>query len=268
MKRFFTTFTLLILIFALVVSVVSAENTTLKEILEKGKMVVGINAMILPLGYTEATTGKIVGLTPDLLKLYTDKLGVELELRDFEWNGLFGALETKKVDFLAPNLTTTIPRTAILGLTDPVLFTGSRAIVAVDSKIKTAADLNSEDITFAQTKGSVYVKVVGRLFPKAKILQFDNFLDDLNAIASGRADVNMDDELVILFVGLKGHLDKFRVLEENFASNTYRWTARMDDYDLIKSINVFLQEVRLNGTYKELYEKWFEQPWNARVIGY
>ena len=244
------------------------QDDSLKQILERGKVIVGVAAYIKPLAFTNPETGEIVGLIPDLVSLYAKKLDVEVQYNDYKWAGLFPALDTNKVDFLAAHITTTIPRTAKLNMTLPYVYTGSRILVRKDLPVKDLADLNSDKYTFGESKGSMYVEVVEKQFPKAKLNRYDSFTDSLQAMKAGRIDVTLDDEVIILFSGLKGNDDKFRVLSDNLSPQSYRWACRMGDDQLRRSLDVFFQEIKLSGEYKALYEKWFGIPWEPRVLGY
>jgi len=134
----------------------AADQTALERILNRGKIIVATDASIKPLSFISSKTDKIEGFEPDLAKLYAEKLGVEIELMDYSWAGLFPALQSGKVDLVAANITMTIPRTAKLGFVEPWLITGGSVMVRKDAVYKSLEDLNSEDVTIGATKGSVY----------------------------------------------------------------------------------------------------------------
>ena len=246
----------------------SAEQTnTLQEILNKGKATVGVAAYIKPLSFTHPQSGEIVGLFPDLVNLYAKKLDVKVELMDFKWAGLFPALDTKKIDFVAAHVTTTIPRTAKLNFTHPTLFTGARVLARKALGASKLSDLNSEKITFGASKGSNYLQVIEKTFPKAKIARYDTLIDTLQAMKIGRVDATADYEVIVLFTMLQGNEDKFVLFKENLFPQTYRIACRPEDTELRRSLDVFLEEIKLNGEYKEIYEKWFGMKWEPRYIG-
>ena len=245
-----------------------SEPSTLQQIVSRGKVIVGVNAYLRPLEFTNPQSGEIVGLIPDLVNLYAKKLDVKVEYSDFKWAGLFPALETKKVDFLAGNITTTIPRTAKMEFTHPFLFTGERLILRKTLNIFKLADLNSEKITFGVSKGSIHIETVEKRFPKAKLQRFDTFVDSVQALKAGRIDASIDDEINVLFTGLQGNEAQFMVLPDNLWPQTYRFACRLGDVELRRSLDVFFEEIKLTGEYKEIYEKWLGQKWEPRYIGH
>jgi ABC-type amino acid transport substrate-binding protein len=246
----------------------AADHTgALDEILSRGKVIVGVAAYIKPLAFSNPQTGDIEGFMPDLVRLYAQKLDVKVEFMDYKWAGLFPALDTKKVDFLAAHLTTTMPRTAKMDLSRPFLYTGSRVLVRKAVKADKLEDLNSEKITFSQSKGSMYNQVVEKRFPKAKIQRFDTFADTLQALKTGRVDATVDDEVIILFGGLQGNENQLKALKDNLSPGTFRFAARRGETEMRRSLDIFIEEIKLTGEYKELYEKWFKTKWVPQVIG-
>lgn len=265
-------FTVLLIVLIFVVSgnslAIGAEKTALERILDRGEIIVATDASIKPISFTNAETGEIDGFVIDLAKLYAKKLGVKIVIRDYSWAGLFPALETDKVDLITAHITTTIPRTAKLGFVGPWLYTGANAIVKIDAPYKSIKELNSEDVTFGQEKGSIYPDIVREHFPKAKLLIFESLTDYIQALLIGRIDVALGDEPVIKLSALQGNEDKLRVLPECYMPQTYSWAAKLQDRDLRKSLDIFFREIKITGEYAEIYKKWLKEDWKPKVIGY
>jgi ABC-type amino acid transport substrate-binding protein len=246
----------------------AAEPNAMSQVLGRKKLLVGVSAHIKPLAFTDPSNGEIVGLVPDMVALYAAKLGVTAQFNDYDWAGLFAALDTNKVDMLAAHITTTMPRTHQLNLSEPFLFTGAQILTRKELPVQSVNELNSDKFTFGETKGSVYVDVVTKTFPKAKLLKYDSFVDSLQAMKAGRIDASLDDGVIVLFSGLRGNEEKFKVLPENLAPQTYRLACRPGEDEFRRSLDIFLEEIKLTGDYKALYEKWFGIPWEPRQIGY
>ena len=269
LRKYFT-----VLLIALTVVVIgsslalAADQNVLERILDRGEIIVGTDASIKPLSFTSSETDEVEGFIPDLAKLYAKKLGVKIKIRDFSWSGLFPALETGKIDLIAANITTTIPRTAKLGFVEPWLFTGACALVRKDAPYKSLKELNSEDVTFGQTKGSYYVETVQKDFPRAKVKKFESLAEWVQALLTKRIDVVIDDELVIKLSALQGNEDKLKVIPENYMPQTYRWSANIEDTHLRKSLDIFFQEIKITGEYAEIYKKWMKEDWQPKVIGF
>lgn len=125
---------------------VSSEKDALQRIVESGKIVVGIEAAHPPISNTDPATGEISGLSVDLINLYAQKLGVEVEFKQVEWAALIPGLTSGDTDVVADSLTRTVPRSASLNLSNPFFLTGTTALLRADEEnLKTWEDLNSPD---------------------------------------------------------------------------------------------------------------------------
>jgi len=269
LRKYFTVLLIVLTIVMIGSSLaIAAEQTALERILNRGKILAGVDASIEPVSYVSAETGEIEGFVVDLAKLYAKKLGVGIEIRDFGWAGLFPALETGKIDLIPANITTTIPRTAKLGFVEAWLYTGANAMVRIDAPYKNLKDLNSKDVTLSAVRGTVYCDTIPVDFPKAKLLQFESVAEAIQALLMKRVDAHIDDGMTIKISSLPGKEDKLRVIPDNYMPQTYRWATKLENRDLRKSLDIFFQEIKLTGEYAEIYKKWMKEDWQPKFIGY
>lgn len=111
----------------------------------------------------------------DLINLYAQKLGVEVEFKQVEWAALIPGLTSGDTDVVADSLTRTVPRSASLNLSNPFFLTGTTALLRADEEnLKTWEDLNSPDVKLGITEGTVYADTCAELFPEAEILTFQS----------------------------------------------------------------------------------------------
>lgn len=244
-----------------------AAQNTLQKIKSSGTLTVAVFASSKPLSFVDPQTGNITGFAPDLIRLYAKKLGVKVQLHNYNWSGLFPALLTDKVDVVAANVNTTIPRTVTLGLTIPWFFTGGSIAVQAGSPYRTLADLNRKGVVIAAIRGSAYVAELKHDFPKATVQQYDALTDVVQALLTKRVDALVLDHLSVLS-GIAGHEKQVYVIPETFVPVTYSFAARPNDYALQYSLNTFFRMIKLNGEYQALYKKWFGHAWKPKVIGY
>lgn len=244
-----------------------AEENTLQEIMERGKLIIGEDCAVQPWAFRNPETGEIEGFIIDLARLYANRLGVELEIKDFEWAGLFPALFQKKVDLLAAHMTVTVLRSAQVTFTDPWLVLGSKALVRADSPLEHLEDINQEGVVITNTPASVYTQMAREDFPKATIKAFPKGSDCVQAVLHGRADVLLEDEPPLL-IYMQNFPGKFKILPEYYTREFFAWAVRQGDWALRDSINIFLREIKLTGEYAELYKKWLGKEWEPTLLGY
>ncbi len=78
------------------------EDSKLQEILDKGKFILGTSADYPPFEFHALVDGKdtIVGFDIEIANYIADELGVELEIKDMEFDKLLGGLSTGMLDIV------------------------------------------------------------------------------------------------------------------------------------------------------------------------
>src|SRR3546814_15635818 len=96
----------------------SASADTIDDIKKRGKLIVGVKADYAPYGFLDSS-GKIVGLEPDLAQDVADVLGVELELVPVVSSNRMQFLEQGKIDLMIATMTDTAERRGVVDMIDP-----------------------------------------------------------------------------------------------------------------------------------------------------
>ncbi|MEL7556726.1 MAG: ABC transporter substrate-binding protein [bacterium] len=246
-------------------SVVETKDT-LQKIIENGKIVVGVRARFPPIGQINPATNEIEGLVIDLINFYAQQLGVKVELRNVEWAALIPGLTNKDFDMLACHMTRTVARTASIALSDPFFLTGTTAIIPAASKLTTWSDLNSKDVSIGITEGNVYINVIEKNFPNAKMVTFAGKIEWTEALKAGRISCVLDSELAGRDM-MKLYPGVFKLLPDDFLdTETYGFSFRYGDWGFKNSLDLFLQEIKQNGKYGEIYKKWMGMDWKPSTI--
>jgi len=105
-------------------------GTSLDEIKANGKLVIGTSADYPPYEFHKTIDGKdeIVGFDIDIAKEVAKDLGVELEIRDMDFNGLLIAMQAGKVDMVFAGMTPTAERKENTDFTD-IYFTANHTFM-------------------------------------------------------------------------------------------------------------------------------------------
>ena len=243
------------------------EQNHLQKVVSDGTLTAAVFASVKPLSFVDPSSGEIEGLVPDLIRLYAKDLGVKVKLVNYDWSGLFPALLTGKVDVVAANVTTTIPRTASLGLAGFWLFTGARMAVPKGSPYHALADLNKKDVVIGCARGSAYVKKVEHDFPNTTVKQFQTLTDMVQALMTKRVNAIVADQLTIE-AGVHGHEADISVIPETYVPQTYSFATRPNDFAMQNSLNTYFRLIKLTGEYQKLYKKWFGTDWKPMTVGY
>jgi polar amino acid transport system substrate-binding protein len=89
-----------------------------------------------------------------------------------------------------------------------------------------------------------------------EVRQFSNNVEALMDLEIGRVDAVVVDEIVGRYY-ISKKPDIYRVLEENLGQEIYGVGLRMEDEAFLNELNRILDEMKADGTAKEISEKWF-----------
>lgn len=96
-----------------------------------GKLVMATNAAFEPYEYIE--NEKIIGIDVDMAQAVCDKLGMELEVTDIEFDAIIAAVQSGKADIGVAGMTITEDRLKSIDFTDPYT-TATQVIIVKDNK--------------------------------------------------------------------------------------------------------------------------------------
>lgn len=239
----------------------NAVDTSLEDIKEKGKFVVGLDATFAPMGFTDEA-GEIVGFDIDLAKAAAEKMGVEVEFQPIDWDSKSMELSSGKIDVIWNGFSISEERKKEVLFTDPYLTTGQVIIVKADSDIKTKADLAGK--TLALQDGSTSEEALKadaatyESIGDENISRFKENTEVLMEVEAGRADAAVIDEIFVRYYLAKENMtDKFRVLEESFADEDYGVGGRLQDVSFMTALNDAIKECISDGTAAKCSEEWF-----------
>ena len=74
-----------------------------------------------------------------------------------------------------------------------------------------------------------------------------------------RSDAIVCDEVLARYVIKQRGEANYKVLEDNFGDEEYGIGVRKEDNELLDNLNKALNECKEDGTYKDIYNKWFAE---------
>lgn len=218
---------------------------------ETTQIIMGTNAEFAPFEYREGKD--IVGFDIDISKKVAEKLGKELKIEDMEFGGLIAALESGKINFIAAGMSKTEARAKQVDFSKSY-FTASQLITvkADDTSITNGDDLKGKKIGVQLgTTG----EEVAREIEGAEVISFDKGAIALMDLTNGKIDaVVLDAEPTKNYT--KGN-DKVKVLDEQLTDEEYSIAVPKGDTELLEVINQVIDEMKENGEYDQLINKYF-----------
>ena len=204
-------------------------------------------------------------MIPDIINGYAAELGVKVKWEPLEWSTLIAAVNNGKVDMMAAHMTMTIARTANITFTDPWISDASMACVRADSSFNSLADLNQPGVKIGSGEGSSYNEIIPQLFPNAELVILPTTAWQ-DALKTGRIDAMYDDS--ISFPGpISRSNGELRLIDEKQGAFLYGFGVPMGDEIFKDSLDVYLQTIKSDGRYGDIYQKWFGLEWNPNTSG-
>ena len=237
-----------------------------EKIQEKGEIVLGMDDAFPPMGYTDTTTGEIIGFDVDVAKEVFSRLGVELKLQPIEWNSKEMELDGGNVDMLWNGYSYTEDRAKKQTLSDAYMKNNQVILVKADSSYQSFADLagkslgvqsdSSAEDALESDEAKEFRESLGEIVP------IDDYSKAILEIENGLIEAIAIDEVVARFY-LTNDPGAYRIIEkedgtvESLAVEDYVIGFRKGDQALCDKVNETLKEMKADGTLGAISEKWF-----------
>lgn len=86
------------------------------------------------------------------------------------------------------------------------------------------------------------------------MLEFDNYQDAFTALKTGKGDALTTDDAILY--GMSAQDPNYEVVGETFTDEPYGIAVQKGNSEVVKAINDTLAELKTNGEYDKIYEKW------------
>jgi len=200
--------------------------------------------------------GELVGFDIDLIHAIADEAGFELEVETTNFDGIIPGLQTGQFDIAIAGIGITEERKNVIDYSDPYFESGLAIGVPIDNEeIEGIEDLEGK--TIATRLGSTSSAYIKENIEGADPSEFEQLDQAYLAVENGSADaVLYDDPNVRYYIQTAGE-DKLKVVGDLYQAEDYGIAVTKGKPELVEAINDALATLRENGTYDELYEKWF-----------
>ena len=224
----------------------AAELTTV----EAGKLTMATNATFPPYEMT-TDSGEIEGIDVDTAKAIAEKLGLELQIDDMDFDAALLSVQQGKADIVMAGVTVTDERNAVMDFSDSYATGIQSIIVPNDSEIASPDDLAGKKIgTQRGTTGYIYCSDD---FGEDSVVAYDNGLTAVQALNNGQVDaVVIDDAPAKEYVAANPGL---KVLDTSYAEEDYA-IGMAKGSALEDAVNKALEELKADGTLQSIVDKY------------
>lgn len=225
-------------------------------LVQPGKLMVCTHLAYKPFQFKDESN-KTVGFDVDLMDLVAKKLGVTQEIVDIEFEQITsGAVfAAKKCDAAAAAITIRPDRQKAALFSDPYFSATQALLVASDSTVTDLADLKGKVLAVqAGTTGQDYAKE-NAAANGYTVKVFDDMPSGANAVLAKTVDAAINDNGVVYNFASSNPGTK--VVKEFDTSEKYGFSMGKDNTALLTVVNEVLKTAKADGTYNDIYKKWF-----------
>ncbi|WP_166264007.1 transporter substrate-binding domain-containing protein [Marinobacter caseinilyticus] len=210
----------------------------------------------VPFEMMDQKTGEMIGFDMEIIAEVAKRAGFEYDLNTMDFNGIIPALQTGNVDIAIAGITITEEREQIVDFSDPYYDSGLRILTRVgDDSIKELKDLEGKKIG-TKIGSTSYDFLTKNLAKNDGVTPYPGSADMYMALMSGSVDaVFYDAPNVGYFARTKGE-GRVTTIGKLYEGQQYG-IALKDGSEWVDDVNKALAEIKADGTYKAIYEKWF-----------
>ena len=230
----------------------SAELTTVTP----GKLTMSTNAAFPPYEMT-ADDGSFEGIDAEVAEAIADKLGLELQIDDMDFDAALLAAQNGKSDMVMAGVTVTEERQTVMDFSNTYATGIQVVIVPEDSDIASIEDMTGKMIGVQRgTTGDLYcsASVEDGGFGEENVTPYDNGLTAVQALQNGQVDcVVIDNAPAQEFVKANPGL---KILDTEYANEDYAIGVAKGNTQLLDAINGALEELEADGTLQSIVDKY------------
>ena len=234
----------------------SATLNKLDSIQKSGKLVVALEGAWQPWSYHDSSD-TLVGYDVEVSRAIAEKLGVEPEYVESDWDSLFAGLDAGRYDMVCNGVEVTEERAKTYDFTTPYGYIHTALAVRKDNEdIHSFEDLKGK--TTANSLASTYMELAESY--GATVQGIDTLEETIQLLTAGRIDATLNAD-VSFYDYLNVHPDAdFKLVAQTAeASHVAIPVLKSEDTAYLDALNAAIEELRADGTLKTLSEKYFGQ---------
>ena len=221
--------------------------------------VLGMDDTFAPMGFRDEK-GELVGFDVDLAQAAAEEMGIKIECQPIDWTVKETELDSGNIDFLWNGYSITPEREKKVLFSDPYMDNRQIIVTLKDSPVNSKADLAGKRVTVQGESSALEAVMKDEAFVNALAeppVEYATNTECFKDIEAKRCDAIVVDEVLARYYMKQNGEEKYKVLDENFGEEQFAVGMRKDDAALQEALNKALAKLKEDGTYDEIYKKYF-----------
>lgn len=226
----------------------------------RGYLRAGVNAGLLDFGYLNPATGQIEGFEIDLVRrlaaaIFGDTSPAHYRLVALTVPQRIPFVQDGKVDVVVDAVTITCDRKEQVDFSTVYYDAQQRVLVPSNSSATSIASLIGQPV--CASAQSAPIQIMNGLPAPPKPVGMPQAIDCLVALQQGTIPAISTDDSILL--GFHAQDPNTKIIGSSLADVPYGMAINQAHPDFVRFVNGVLAELRANGTWRRLYDKWLGQ---------
>ena len=234
----------------------AAGSDLLSTIQSRGTLIVALEGAWQPWSYHDESD-TLVGYDVEVSRAIAEKLGVEPEYVESDWDSLFAGMDAGRYDLVCNGVEVTDERSKTYDFTTPYGYIHTALAVKKDNDTITSfEDLKGK--TTANSLASTYMELAESY--GATVQGIDTLEETIQLLTAGRIDATLNADVSFYdYLNVHPEADFKLVAQTAEASHVAIPVLKSEDTAYLDALNTAIEELRADGTLKTLGEKYFGQ---------
>jgi polar amino acid transport system substrate-binding protein len=233
-------------------------GSTMEEIVDRGRLVVGVAQNTYLFGYRDPVDGALKGFDIDIAREIARALLGDpdrIQVRAVTSGERVAVLQNDQVDIVVSTMTMNCERWGQVAFSTEYYSAGQRVLVSASSEAEGIDDLGDQKVCAAA--GSTSIRNVAQAESGPVPVAVPDWTDCLVLLQQGQVDAISTDDTIL--AGLAAQDPSTRVVGEPFSEEPYGIAVRESEVDLVRYVNAVLEELRANGRWTDIYDAWLAE---------
>lgn len=236
------------------------SGSTMAKIRARGRLIAGVSADTYLLGARNPLNGRVEGFDIDMVKAVAKAIfgdETRYQLRVITAADRIPLLQKGDVDIVARAMSITCDRWKQVAFSTEYYHAGQTILVRRGDKATSLADLAGKRV--CAPSGTSSLTQLRARAPKAVAVESDSHTGCLVLFQQGQVDAITGDDTVL--AGLAAQ-DPYAVVPDQkpFTDEPYGLGMNADDVDLVRFVNARLAQMRSDGEWTTIYNRWLAGP--------